>query len=94
MVVAVQQLLQGGVHLHQRARLRPHHVLVVHRRAADGLARVVDDRVQAGEAVQHHVAEALEGRDVAEVQADHVEAGAPLGEVLGGWVGGLGNGIM
>jgi hypothetical protein len=58
-----------------------HHVGVELGRAADGLAGVVDDEVEAREGRHEVAAEGFDAGGVAEVEAEDLEAVAPIGEV-------------
>ena len=78
-------------HVGQRRRLLRHHVRVEVGRTAHGLAGVVDDEVEPRPRGQQLAAERLDARRVTQVETEHLEAVAPLGEVglLGVAAGGV-----
>ena len=58
-----------------------HHVRVERRRPSHGLARVVDDEVEAVARLQHLAAERLDARRVPQVEPENLQPIAPLAEV-------------
>ena len=70
-----------GRHPVERVGLELHHVLVERGRSPDGLARVVDHEVETGTSGGDVVAERLDARRVAEVEAEHLEPVTPVVEV-------------
>ena len=80
-VVTTQEWLHGVSQPAQRRGLLTHQVGVERGRAAHRLARVVDDHVQARVLAAHHVTERLQHRQVAEVDAVHVQAVTPQPKV-------------
>ena len=65
----------------QRGGLPFHHVRVKCRRPAHGLARVVDDEIEAAPGLQHLAAERLDTRRVPQVEPEDFETIAPLAKV-------------
>ena len=69
----------------ERGRFAVHHVTVEVGRTAHRLTGVVDDEVEPITGGEYVVAEGLDARRVTEVESEHLESVAPLGEVrLGG----------
>ena len=68
-------------HLVHGRRLGLHHVRVELGRTPHGLARVVDDEVEAAAGRQHLAAERLDARRVAQVEPEDLEPVRPVGEV-------------
>ena len=68
-------------HVVQRRRLTRHHVRVEVGRTPHGLTGVVDDEVEARARGQELAAERFDTRRVTKVEAEDLEAMAPLGKV-------------
>jgi hypothetical protein len=84
-VAAAEQPGRFDRHVAKRRAFVGHHVRVEFRRATDRLAGVVDDEVEAVTRRQEVAAERLHARRVAQIEADDLEAVAPIGEIgLGG----------
>ena len=80
-LVVAEQRARGRRQRVGRGALGGHHVRVEGRRAADGLAGVVDDEVEPLARRHQLVAERLDARRVPEVEPEDLEPVAPLGEV-------------
>ena len=79
--VRSNQLAHVLGHRRQRRRLPFHHVAIEVGRPAHGLARVVDDEVEARAGGEQLAAERLDARRVAQIEAEDLEAMSPLAEV-------------
>ena len=79
--VAAQQLAHVLGHVGVGGGFAGDHVRIEGRRAAHGLAGVVDDEIQPVAGGQQGLAEGFHAGRVAQVQAEHLEAVAPLAEI-------------